>query len=144
MSTGALKRLTREYALVSRKFCIEQHGASIFEWVCTIPGPEHSPYHGFNFDVKVNFPSNYPFRPPVLRFLNKMFHPNISKEGIVCLGMITEEWLPTNTILGVFEEVDKLLKEPNLNNPLHPESAVLYRQNKEEYEQRVLEVLKRG
>lgn len=47
-----------------------------------IPGPPGTPYEGGQFVVDVRIPSEYPFRPPVMKFDTKVWHPNISSQTV--------------------------------------------------------------
>ena len=39
-------------------------GGNLFNWVATISGPPNSPYEDGTFFVELNFPPEYPFKPP--------------------------------------------------------------------------------
>lgn len=58
--------------------------ANIFIWKATIPGPSGSPYEGGSFDVDIRIPPDYPFSPPKLIFLTKVYHCNIAPNGAIC------------------------------------------------------------
>lgn len=54
--------------------------------VGTINGPEGTPYEGGVFDVDILIPKQYPFEPPKMQFITRIWHPNISSQtGAICL-----------------------------------------------------------
>jgi ubiquitin-protein ligase len=56
---------------------------------------DREPYNKGAFKISVDFPAEYPFKPPRITFLTKIYHPNIDEKGQVCLPIITpENWKP--------------------------------------------------
>ena len=52
----------------------------------TIPGPQGTPYEGGIFEIDIVLPKQYPFEPPKMRYITKIWHPNISSQtGAICL-----------------------------------------------------------
>ena len=52
----------------------------------TIQGPEGTPYEGGVFEIDIVIPNQYPFVPPKMKYLTKIWHPNISSQtGAICL-----------------------------------------------------------
>jgi ubiquitin-conjugating enzyme (huntingtin interacting protein 2) len=45
-------------------------------------GPPDTPYEGGNFSVDIKIPSEYPFRPPNMKFETKIWHPNVSSQTV--------------------------------------------------------------
>lgn len=56
---------------------------------------DNSPYNKGAFRIEINFPAEYPFKPPKITFRTKIYHPNIDEKGQVCLPIISaENWKP--------------------------------------------------
>lgn len=52
----------------------------------TIQGPLETVYEGGVFDIDIVIPKQYPFEPPKMKFVTKIWHPNISSQtGAICL-----------------------------------------------------------
>lgn len=109
---------------------------NIHQWQATIMGPEGSPYHGGIFYLKINFPIDYPFKPPKIIFLTKIYHCNINSSGGICLDILKDQWSPALTISKVLLSICSLMDDPNPNDPLVPEIADLLIKNKVEHNER--------
>ena len=58
-------------------------------WNVKIPGPKGSPYEGGKFVVNLDFTDNYPFKCPKIKFVTKIYHPNVkTEEGEICAESI--------------------------------------------------------
>ena len=75
--------------------------ADPFHWVASILGPESSPYEGGLFFLDIHFPTDYPFKPPSVKFKTKIYHPNINYNGSINLVMLRDEWAVNYTIRSV-------------------------------------------
>ena len=53
-----------------------------------IIGPKATPYENGIFKVKLEIPFNFPINPPKGFFLTKIFHPNISEKGEICVNTL--------------------------------------------------------
>ena len=61
-------------------------------------GPPDSPYSGGVFFLNITFPTDYPFKPPKVQFITKIYHPNINANGSICLDILRDQWSPALTI----------------------------------------------
>lgn len=127
----ALKRIQKEYNDILKdppsNCSAGPLGDNMYEWIATIIGPDESPYANGIFNVKINFPTNYPFKPPKIQFKTRIYHPNISPTGNICLDILKNKWSPALTIGKVLLSISSLLTEPNPDDPLVVEIAELMR-----------------
>ena len=100
----------------------------IYHWNVVFVGPEacQSPYEGGRWTVEITFPPEYPWKPPKVKFITKIFHPNISDTGEVCDKTFSDGWVPKNTVASsIFPFVETLLLETDPTNPMNPKAAEL-------------------
>ena len=103
-------------------------------------GPEGTPYAGGVFKIELEFGAHYPFRPPKVRFITPICHPNIEREGgKVSLDILQDQWNPALTHRTTVLSVCSLLADPNFDRPVEPELAKLFREDKIQYEKQVRE-----
>lgn len=108
-------------------------GDDLFHWEGTIIGPTETVYEGGVFRLDIQFPKNYPFKPPKVRFLTKIYHPNINSGGFICLDIFKENWSPALTITKVLLSICSLLTDPNPDDPLVVDIADEYVNEREKY-----------
>lgn len=106
---------------------------NIFKWYLNMKGPENSPYEDGNFKLSIDYPSNYPFSPPLINFITRIYHCNINNSGGICLDILKDQWSPALTINKVMLSIISLLNDPNPLDPLIPEIAEIYLNNKDKY-----------
>mmetsp|Transcript_7645 Transcript_7645/g.11618 ORF Transcript_7645/g.11618 Transcript_7645/m.11618 type:complete len:99 (+) Transcript_7645:242-538(+) len=87
----------------------------------------------------MQFPDDYPNKPPKCVFAPVLFHPNIYPSGTVCLSILNYEkdWRPGITVKQILLGIQDLLDDPNNNDPAQKEPFELYRDDKEQYRARV-------
>jgi len=104
---------------------IEFNETNILEAHAIIFGPEDTPYDGALIYLKINFPINYPFVPPIITYISNgnsiRIHPNIYKCGKICLSILGTwsgpNWTSIMDISSVLLSIKSLLD----NNPLYNE-----------------------
>ena len=108
-------------------------GDNLNRWHGTIIGPEGTPYTGGLFHLDIEFPKNYPFKPPHVTFKTRIYHPNINERGEICLDILKSEWSPALTITNVLLSICSLLNDPNPEDPLVPAIANMLRLDPKRY-----------
>lgn len=93
-------------------------------------GPSDSPFQSGVFFLDIKFPPDYPFKPPQVKFLTRIYHPNINNEGGICLDILKRQWSPALTISKVLLSICSLLTDPNPDDPLVPAIARDYKEGK--------------
>mmetsp|Transcript_11315 Transcript_11315/g.17175 ORF Transcript_11315/g.17175 Transcript_11315/m.17175 type:complete len:167 (+) Transcript_11315:112-612(+) len=149
----ALRRLTKEY----KEFDCSRPDLVLsavplnddpFHCTATIRGPANTPYDGGVFNLEMIFPTDYPFKPPRVKFLTKIYHCNINETGGICLDVLMDNWSPALTIPKILLSIVALLSSPNAHfltddeyvanikdlKPTMIERAKLYNSNKAQYE----------
>ncbi|CAI4036618.1 hypothetical protein SMKI_15G4690 [Saccharomyces mikatae IFO 1815] len=107
-------------------------------WVGYITGPQGTPYSGLKFKISLNFPENYPFHPPKIKFVSPMWHPNVDKSGNICLDILKEKWSAVYNVETILLSLQSLLGEPNNKSPLNAVAAELWDTNMVEYRKKLL------
>ena len=113
--------------------------SDLYTWQASIVGPDDSPYSGGVFFLNIHFPTDYPFKPPKVTFSSKIYHPNINSNGSICLDILKDQWSPALTISKVLLSISSLLTDPNPDDPLVPDIAKLYKDDRSAYEEKARE-----
>ena len=132
-----ISRLTKEAMLMKKEYIdnvsVDSKNGSLYEYEATIIGPIGTPYEGGIFKLSISITKDYPFKPPLVIFNTKIYHPNINSSGSICLDILKTNWTPALTISKILISICSLLSEPNPNDPLVPEIANLLKTNPEQY-----------
>tara|TARA_B100001142_G_C14320019_1_gene649998 strand:+ start:520 stop:990 length:471 start_codon:yes stop_codon:yes gene_type:complete len=110
-------------------------GDDIFQWQATIMGPEGSPYEGGVFYLRIHFPKDYPFKPPILSFITRIYHCNINSSGGICLDILKDQWSPALTISKLLLSICSLMDDPNPDDPLVPAIADLLKKDRAKHDE---------
>ena len=96
--------------------------------------PPDSPYEGGVFKLSIKFPKDYPYKPPEVLFITKIYHPNVKRDtGSICLDLLKDQWAPNTTIMQIYNAIQNLLSVPNCDHPLEKEIAKECMENNEQY-----------
>ncbi|CAJ0747720.1 5763_t:CDS:2 [Entrophospora sp. SA101] len=120
--SSSAKRIQKELAEISLdppcNCSASPKGDNLYDWVSTITGPADSPYAGGIFFLDINFPQDYPFKPPKVVFRTRIYHCNINSSGQICLDILKDNWSPALTISKVLLSICSLLTDANPYDPL--------------------------
>lgn len=92
-------------------------------------GPKDSPFDKGVFKLEMFLPDDYPMVPPKVRFLTKIYHPNIDRLGRICLDILKDKWSPALQIDKVCLSIQLLLSSPNPDDPLDNNVANVWKTN---------------
>uniref|UniRef100_A0A8D1TJD7 Ubiquitin conjugating enzyme E2 A n=1 Tax=Sus scrofa TaxID=9823 RepID=A0A8D1TJD7_PIG len=137
MSTPARRRLMRDF----KRKILQPESAGL--------RPRTTSWFGTRsflgtFKLTIEFTEEYPNKPPTVRFVSKMFHPNVYADGSICLDILQNRWSPTYDVSSILTSIQSLLDEPNPNSPANSQAAQLYQENKREYEKRVSAIVEQS
>lgn len=124
----ALNRLTKELKTLHSHpisgISAGAIGSDVFHWWASIGGPQGSPYAGGLFSLQLLFPSDFPFAPPKVHFIGKVYHPNVSQaDGSICLDVLRNGWNPALNVRTLLNAISELLAHPNPEDALEIDLA---------------------
>ena len=140
-----LKRILDEYQDINHNdygLTASMNDNDSTKWQVLFFGPNDSGYENGIFKLQIKFGNKYPFEPPHCSFDTKMYHPNISAKGDICLDILKSNWSPALSIAQLVLSIISLLTDPNPASPLNGEAAQLYLNNKDAYKLKQLEYTK--
>ncbi|XP_074563737.1 ubiquitin-conjugating enzyme E2 2-like isoform X1 [Curcuma longa] len=169
MSTPARKRLMRDFKRLQQDppagISGAPHENNIMLWNAVIFGPDDTPWdggihnlHGIpspsrkvasdhitgTFKLTMQFTEDYPNKPPTVRFISRMFHPNIYADGSICLDILQNQWSPIYDVAAILTSIQSLLCDPNPNSPANSEAARMFSENKREYNRKVRDIVEQS
>ena len=132
------KRIAKEVEEIRRDTSsggkVEIDEANAAHLVGSISGPEDTPYHKGLFKIDIVIPGDYPFTPPKMKFITKIWHPNISSQtGAICLDILKDAWSPALTIKTAMLSLQALMCAPEPSDPQDAEVAGMYQRNYEQW-----------
>lgn len=134
MANIATKRVQREFREVVNSEEVLKCKIELVDETYTrlrgeIAGPPDTPFEGGSYKLDIVIPETYPFNPPKVNFVTKIWHPNISSvTGAICLDILKDQWAAAMTLRTVLLSIQALL---SAGEPDDPQDAVVAKQFKE-------------
>lgn len=109
------------------------------------------------FKAHLHFPKEYPLRPPRMKFVTEIWHPNIEKNGDVCISILhepgddkwgyekaSERWLPVHTVETILISVISMLADPNDESPANVDAAKEWREAYPDFKRKVARCVRKS
>lgn len=118
--------------------------SNLYEWRASITGPEDTPWEGGIYALVLEFDGSYPEKPPKIRFVCDMWHPNIYADGGICLDVMKTLWRPVFTVAAILQSIQSLLADPNPASPANPAAASMFNSDPKGYRRKVRQCAERS
>ncbi|KMZ75340.1 Ubiquitin-conjugating enzyme E2 2 [Zostera marina] len=94
--------------------------------------------------IKILPSQDYPNKPPTVRFVSRMFYPNIYADESICLDILQNQRSPIYDVAAILTSIQSLLCDPNLSFPVNSEAARMISENNREYNRWVSEIVEQS
>lgn len=83
--------------------------------------PMSNIYNQAAYQIEVKLPAEFPFKPPEVRFITGIYHPNVDEQGKICVDLLNsnETWKPTTPLVDVVKSVVDLIDNPKIDHALN-------------------------
>lgn len=141
----AQKRLMRDFKKIQQEemdgITASPHDDDLFLWRAIIFGPENTAWEGGIFHLEIAFTDEYPMAPPKVRFLTKIFHPNVYTNGAICVDLMKSNWSPAIDVVALLHSLRSLIADPNPNSAANCEAAEMYLKKRSQYDEIVAKIV---
>ena len=145
----ALKRLNMEYTQYIEDpncfYSIEPDKHNFLRWNILMICPSDTIFEGAQIKCLMEFPKDYPNKPPSFKFVDNLFHPNIYPDGKVCISIlhegvdiygyenINERWNPSHSVNSIIMSIITILTNPNFDSPANVDASKMWRDDFNKY-----------
>jgi ubiquitin-conjugating enzyme E2 G1 len=145
----AMKRLQMELKQQINEpnyyYSIDVDEKNFMKWNILLLGPADTVFEGGTFKCQIEFPKEYPNKPPSFKFIDKLYHPNIYPDGKVCISIlhegedvygyehISERWNPSHSVNSILMSILSMLSAPNFESPANVDASKLWRDDFPKY-----------
>ena len=96
----AIRRTRLVKWMDKRLICLVRRNAVII-------GPSDTPFEDGTFRLVMHFEEQYPNKPPGVKFISQMFHPNVYGTGELCLDILQNRWSPTYDVAAILTSIQR-------------------------------------
>jgi len=112
---------------------VTMNESNIADVQAVIDGPEGTPFERGEFRVRLVLGPEFPAAPPKGFFVTKIFHPNVSLKGEICVNTLKKDWKPELGIKDILVTIKCLLVYPNPESALNEEAGRLLLEAYDDY-----------
>jgi ubiquitin-conjugating enzyme E2 D/E len=131
------RRLLKEFKVAEENSAqitkLQPKGNDMLQLEAKIVGPDNSPYADHIFTLDIHMPTDFPFKPPKVKFNTRVYHPSIKDDGSICLEVLGEKWTPNLSLVTILLQIIELLADPSTENPVVPAIAQQILKNPQEF-----------
>ncbi|CAO1631523.1 unnamed protein product [Sympodiomycopsis kandeliae] len=140
ITMASSKRITKELSDLTRNplpgITVTASESNVYAWTAILQGPEGTPYEKGHFKLSIDFPVEYPFKGPKIKFQTRVYHPNIDDDGNLCVGLLkSDAWKPSTKADTILNSIIQLLSEPNPDDALVASIAEQYNKDRAKFDQ---------
>ncbi|KAJ3130468.1 Ubiquitin-conjugating enzyme E2 S-C [Nowakowskiella sp. JEL0407] len=140
LSPGVMKKILKELQQLQSEplegIKVVLNDNNMLDIMAWISGPDGTPYEGGAFKVKITLGNDFPVAPPKGYFETKIFHPNVSDKGEICVSTLKKDWKKELGIAHILLTIKCLLIVPNPESALNEEAGRLLLEEYEEFAKR--------
>ena len=139
--SNQLKELHKEP--IEGFYCELTDESDLYNWTVYLKGPGETPYEGGIYRCSLQFPDDYPYSPPKMKFTSEIWHPNIYPDGDVCISILhppgedamsgerpEERWTAVQTPTTILLSVLSMLSDPNIYSAANVDAAKSWRDDR--------------
>eukprot|EP00284_Hemiselmis_tepida_P018544 CAMPEP_0174930068 /NCGR_PEP_ID=MMETSP1355-20121228/30120_1 /TAXON_ID=464990 /ORGANISM="Hemiselmis tepida, Strain CCMP443" /LENGTH=162 /DNA_ID=CAMNT_0016176331 /DNA_START=53 /DNA_END=537 /DNA_ORIENTATION=+ len=140
ISPSVLNRLIKEVKEYSKNpvadIVLHVNEENVTDIRAEISGPAQTPFEGGWFKLKLVFGPDFPSAPPKGFLITNIFHPNIAKNGEICVNTLKKDWKSDCKLAHILMVIRCLLIEPNPESALNEEAGRMFMEDYDEYHRR--------
>ncbi|CAF4627824.1 unnamed protein product, partial [Rotaria sp. Silwood1] len=103
--------------------------------------PESEIFREGSFQIEMKVTPSFPFDPPEVRFLTKIYHPNVGEDGKFCHELLKKhaKWSNKVSLIDVVKAVVQHIDKPDIDYSLSLQLGREYMENRPEFNRKALE-----
>ncbi|CAI5755970.1 unnamed protein product [Candida verbasci] len=138
-------RQSHPYGFYAKPIKDKDGSLNLTVWTAGIPGKPGTKWEEGIYPIRLEFPLEYPSKPPKVQFPKNFYHPNVYPSGTICLSILNEDqdWRPAITLKQIVLGIQELLDTPNPDSPAQEDAWKSFTKDRATYDLKVRQQAKR-